>query len=228
MFLFACPLRALAGRAGPNFEPMARKQKIGLENSSTRALLLDTAETMMREEGYAAVTSRRLGARAGVRPQLIHYYFPSMDDLFIALYRRRAETGLRDAAEALRSDKPLRALWAQSADPTDVALKLEFMALGNHRKLFRAETVKHGETLRRLQHEALQRYFAQRGVTPPIPADAIMMLLSSVGFLLILEADAGLTLGHRETEAFIMATLDALETGNPLPLGGAEPKISEA
>jgi AcrR family transcriptional regulator len=196
---------------------MARKQKIGLESSATRALLLDAAEALMREEGYAAVTSRRLGARAGVRPQLVHYYFPSMDELFITLYRRRAEQGLRAAAEALASDQPLRALWAQSADPGDVALSLEFMALGNHRKQLRAETVKHSETLRRMQYEALLRYFTQRGITPPIAPGAIMVLLASVGFLLMLEADAGLSAGHAETQAFIASLLQSLESGGGLP-----------
>ena len=199
---------------------MARKQKIGLESSATRMLLLDAAEAMMREEGYAAVTSRRLGARAGVRPQLVHYYFPSMDELFITLYRRRAETVLRFAEEILQSDRPLNVLWAQSSDATDVALNLEFMALGNHRKLVRAETAKHGEALRRLQLEALQRYFAQRGITPGIAPGAIMMILASTGFLLMLEADAGMSIGHAEAEAFILAAIQSLEaTGNLPPAG---------
>lgn len=196
---------------------MARKQKIGLESSTTRTLLLDAAEAMMREEGYAAVTSRRLGARAGVRPQLVHYYFPSMDELFVTLYRRRAEKILRLADDILNSEQPLKILWAQSADATDVALSLEFMALGNHRKLVRAETARHGEALRRLQLEALQRYFTRRGITPRIPPGAIMIILASAGFLMMLEADAGMITGHAEAETFILAAIHALEATGSLP-----------
>ena len=42
---------------------------------------MDAAEQLLLEEGYAAVTSRRVGARAGLKPQLVHYYFRTMDDL---------------------------------------------------------------------------------------------------------------------------------------------------
>src|SRR5690349_20615746 len=50
-----------------------------------------TAQIML-EEGYAASTSRRVAAKAGVKPALVHYYFPSMDDLFLAVLRDSAET----------------------------------------------------------------------------------------------------------------------------------------
>ena len=64
---------------------VALARRFGLENSKTRTHLLDAAEQLMREEGYAAVTSRRVAAKAGLKPQLVHYYFRTMDDLFIAL-----------------------------------------------------------------------------------------------------------------------------------------------
>ena len=47
----------------------------------------------MLEEGYAAVTSRRVGREAGISSQLVHYYFRTMDDLFLEVFRRRAEEG---------------------------------------------------------------------------------------------------------------------------------------
>ena len=46
------------------------------------------------EEGYAAVTSRRVADAAGLKPQLVHYYFRTMEDLFLEVFRRRAEEGL--------------------------------------------------------------------------------------------------------------------------------------
>ncbi|EUA30299.1 bacterial regulatory s, tetR family protein [Mycobacterium xenopi 4042] len=56
-------------------------------------MLLDAAEQLMLEEGYAAVTSRRVAQKAALKPQLVHYYFRTMDDLFLAAFRRRAEEG---------------------------------------------------------------------------------------------------------------------------------------
>lgn len=73
----------------------------------------------MLEEGYAAVTSRRVAAKAGLKPQLVYYYFRTMDDLFLALFRRRAALGLERQALALASPQPLWALWDLSRDPRD-------------------------------------------------------------------------------------------------------------
>ena len=113
---------------------MTTKRRIGTEDSTTRNALLDAALQLMVEEGYAAVTSRRVAARAGLKPQLVHYYFRTMDDLFIALVRRGAEQNLVRQSRALASPQPLRALWELSCDPTGATLTLEFSALANHRK----------------------------------------------------------------------------------------------
>ena len=50
--------------------------------------MLDVTERIMLRDGYAAVTSRRVEADAGVK---LHYHFGTLDDLFIAVVRRRGE-----------------------------------------------------------------------------------------------------------------------------------------
>ena len=65
----------------------------------------------MLEEGYAAVSSRRVASEAGVNVALVYYYFETMDDLFIALFRRGAERSLERQAEVLASPQPLWGLW---------------------------------------------------------------------------------------------------------------------
>ena len=81
------------------------------EDSKTRIALLDAAQELMLEEGYAAVTSRRVAARAGLNTGLVYYYFGPMDELFVALFQRRAEWMLERQAQALASEQPLWALW---------------------------------------------------------------------------------------------------------------------
>ncbi|CAN7274534.1 TetR/AcrR family transcriptional regulator [Phenylobacterium sp. LjRoot219] len=182
---------------------MTRRQKVGLESSATRIALLDAAELLMREEGYAAVTSRRIGATAGVKPQLVHYYFRTMDDLFIALFQRRAERGVEAAAQAMESDTPLRALWDQSRDPTDVAMNLEFMALANHRKALRVEMGLFGERLRKIQQDALARHFQRRGIDPQISPGVVTLIMAGVGSVLVLEATINMSNAHEATEALV-------------------------
>jgi DNA-binding transcriptional regulator YbjK len=49
---------------------MTTSRRLGAEDSATRTALLDAAQHPLLEEGYAAVTSRRVAARAGLKPQL--------------------------------------------------------------------------------------------------------------------------------------------------------------
>src|SRR5215216_2688553 len=111
---------------------MATSRRTGTETSKTRATLLDVTERLMRDEGYAAVSSRRVASEAGVTAALIHYYFPILDDLFLAVFRRGAEANLERHARALESSQPLRALWDFSIEPAGTVLLEEFIALSNH------------------------------------------------------------------------------------------------
>src|SRR3984893_8602238 len=90
-------------------EGMTSARRIGAPDAKNRGLLLDAAEQLMLEEGYAAVTSRRLANKAGLKPQLVHYYFRTMEELFLEVFRRRAEEGLQVQATALQLPQPL---WA--------------------------------------------------------------------------------------------------------------------
>ena len=132
-------------------------RRIGAEDSKTRAQLLDAAERLLLEEGYAAVTSRRVAAKAGLKPQLVHYYFRTMDDLFLEVFRRRADENLARFERAAAGDRSLRALWQVNADPRGAAFMIEFVALANHRKAIRAEIAAYAERWRATQLDALAR-----------------------------------------------------------------------
>jgi TetR/AcrR family transcriptional regulator len=187
-------------------------RRIGAPDSKTRALLVDAAEQLLLEEGYAAVTSRRVGTKAGLKPQLVHYYFRTMDDLFVEVFRRRAEENLARLERALASDRSLRALWKLSADPRGAAFSIEFVALANHRKAIRAEIARYAERYRTMQLEAISAALADDGVSaercPPIVALLVMTGLSQV---MALEKGLGVRSGHRETSAFVDSMLDRLD-----------------
>ena len=120
---------------------MASPRRIGAPEAKNRVVLLDAAEQLLLEEGYASVTSRRVAEKAGLKPQLVHYYFRTMDELFLAVFRRMAEAGLRRWRAALASPQPLWALWRFMTDPAATRLTMEFMGLANHRKALHAEIV---------------------------------------------------------------------------------------
>ena len=144
---------------------MTSARRIGAPDAKNRGVLLDAAEHLMLEEGYAAVTSRRVAEKAALKPQLVHYYFRTMDDLFLAAFRRRAEEGLEVQAQVLQAPQPLWALWRFSTDPAATAITMEFIALANHRKALKAEIAYYAERFEE-QRKASMTILGRYGVDP--------------------------------------------------------------
>jgi AcrR family transcriptional regulator len=192
----------------------ASSRRVGAETSKTRDTLLDHVEKLMLEEGYASVTYRVLAAKAGVTPSLVQYYFPSLDDIFLAAIRRYSERNLTYLAKALekRSADPLRALWEYSWDEATGALMTEFMALGNHRKNIRAEIAAVTESVRKVQLDALVSKFG-KGARPVgnLSLPALQLLISGLPKFLNLEEGIGVTTAHAEVTAAFERYLDEVE-----------------
>ena len=200
---------------------MASERRIGAPDAKNRTVLLDAAERLMLEEGYGAVTSRRVAEKAGLKPQLVHYYFRTMEDLYLAVFRRRAEQGLKAQAQALESAQPLWALWRYSSDPRITAFTVEFMALASHRDELRAEFARYGEMFRQRERqvltETLQRYGIDATEVPPV---VWAVFATSLSRILVMETALGMSTGHAETLEFVEAWLRQLE-GEPAEAAAA-------
>ncbi|TCN55973.1 TetR family transcriptional regulator [Rhodococcus sp. SMB37] len=171
--------------------------------NETRDLLIQATGDLMLEEGYAAATSRRVAAKAGVNPALVYYYFPTMDDLFVAVLRRGAEANLERQRNALTSESPIRALWEVATEPRGAALLMEFMALANHRKEIRTEIAAYAERYRESQVAALTVILRARGVDlDALPPTLMSVMISSLGATLANESTLGITQGHKDLAEF--------------------------
>jgi AcrR family transcriptional regulator len=185
---------------------------MGPETSATRTQLMDAVEAVMREDGYAALSARNVAARAGLKYQIVFYYFETMDDLLLAAYRRRTETVRAKTEAALASPRPLHAFWEAASDPFDAALSLEYMALSNHNPLVRAETIAFGEQIRRIVSGGLSERLSQL-----VPDDAaftpfaISLAISSIGGILGFESALGIEGGHAQTRTLVEWCLNRLE-----------------
>ena len=173
------------------------------KDDGARQRLLQATAQIMREEGYAAATSRRVAALAGVKSALVYYYFDTMDDLFLALLRYGAEASLREMRQAITDDDPLRALWLINSDPRRAELNTEFMALANHRKVIGAELKAFAERVRDIETAAVTVALRAHGVDlddyPPV---VISMLLAQMARSMCNEAAIGVTDGHLQLRAF--------------------------
>jgi TetR/AcrR family transcriptional regulator, regulator of autoinduction and epiphytic fitness len=201
---------------------MATPRKAKADDGGTRRRLLEATAQIMHDEGYAAATSRRVAAKAGIRQPLVHYYFPTMDDLFLAVLREGADVALDQMRAALTDDNPLRALWALNSDPRRTVLNTEFMALANHRKAIGVELKAYAERVRDMETAAVTMVLRGQGIDlnayPPI---VISMLIAQIARSLCNEDAVGVTLGHDEMRRFVERQIDALtepatvRTANP-------------
>jgi AcrR family transcriptional regulator len=194
---------------------VAASRRVGAETSKTRDALLDCVEKMMLEEGYASVTYRALAAKAGVTPSLVQYYFPSLDDIFLAAIQRYSERNLAVLAEALeaRSADPLHALWDFSWEEATGALITEFMALGNHRKSIQSAIADVTNQVRRIEVEALARKFGKGArLDGDLSLGAVALLITGIPKFLNLEEGVGVNAAHDEVIKAVEKYLDSVES----------------
>lgn len=196
--------------------PPARR--IAGPNAKNRAVLCDAVERIVLTEGSAAVTSRRVAAEAGLKPQLVHYYFASMDDLLVATFERMSEEGLAHQADARGRRFPVRAMWATLSDRRGTSLLVEFVALAAHRPALREAITAQALRFRRMLVEAIAGAGAARGraVTGADDPEALAVFLTAAAEIMAMERSLGLTMGHDAVRASIETLLDDLE-----PLDGA-------
>ena len=175
-------------------------------------MLMDAVEAVMREKGYAAVSARSVAERAGLNYQLVFYYFPSMDDLLLATYRRRTERMLEGLEAALASDRPLHAFWAAASEPSDAALTIEYLALSNHNDIIRAETIQFGELMRRSVAVGLAERLGDRSAEPSqLTPLALSLALNNIGAILGVETALGISGGHEALKDLVGWCLQRLE-----------------
>lgn len=202
---------------------MTAPRKAKSADNGSRGRLIEATAQIMRDEGYAAATSRRVAAAAGVKQALVYYYFPTMDDLFVEVLRAGAEVSLEHMRAMLTAEDPLRALWLLNSDARLTALNSEFVALANHRKAIGAELKAYAERVRDIETAAVTVALRASGIDldeyPPI---AVSMLIAQTARSLCNESAVGVTRGHDELRAFIEGQLALLTM--PAPVSHPAPR----
>lgn len=185
-------------------------RRIGAENSATRAAIVAAAEQVLLEEGYAAASTRRVAARAGLKPSLVHYYFPTTEDLLLEVNAKGAAEGDARLEQALASPDPLRALWKLITDTSQAGLAIEMMALASHRKAIRVEIARHVEAVRARQVQAMRRLIGERLGEQACLPEAFDLILTGIGRALVMERALGVSAGHAEASAWVERWIDEL------------------
>ena len=189
-------------------------RRMGAEGSETWISLLDAAERIIREKGYASVTARQLAKEAGLSPQIAYFYFRSMDDLFEALFKRFATKLLLAIGNIKTAEKPLMALWELSSDPSDAVIYAELMSLSNHRKGLQSLIGEFGAEYNRRQAEIIETELACAGVdsrtwSPHVVASLLETIGRGIAF-----GEGFHIEGHQQVREFVTAFLTTLMNTN--------------
>lgn len=157
------------------------QRRMGKESAENRTLLIETAERLLSEEGYAAITARNVAKAAGLKMPLVYYYFETMDELILEVIRKSSARRSKLFIQAMNAKDPLKSLWELHRDHTKGISTTELIALANHREAIRTEAVAAARHFRTLQIEAVEQQLKSRGIdTDTYPAAGIVTIVTAL------------------------------------------------
>ena len=91
-------------------------------SAGSRKCILEAAEQLFAEAGYANTTIRKVAARAGLSVGTIYLYYGNKEELYSELFRHRLES-FSAMTEPLRDEEPLTAIRGLIDSYLDYAVK---------------------------------------------------------------------------------------------------------
>lgn len=196
-----------------------QREVSGARQQATTALM-DAAEQLLFEVGYAGVTTRRVAEVAGVKHGLVHYYFGSMEELLTQTLERFVEQ-LAAPLEALYADRNLTfaekwriggQFWVEEPTSRFPKILLELLAMGWNMPGLQPRI---GEVHARFRGifahyfgEALREYGLDE---TQFPLKVVVAAVTSYQLGLIVEGLSGVEEGHAELLEWIQRWIDGLE-----------------
>lgn len=206
------------------------KQPISEQRQQVTVRLMDAAERLLYDVGYAGVTTRAVAEEAGVKHGLVHYYFGSMDELLTQTLERFVDQ-LAEALEALYEDPGLSfadkwrlgsQFWVDEPASRFPKILLELLAMGwNMRSLQPRLTQVHARF-----RAIFERHFGQAlrdyGLDETqFPLKVIVAAVTSFQLGLIVEGLSDVHEGHQELLDWIQQWIDGLEENRIRASGSA-------
>jgi AcrR family transcriptional regulator len=190
---------------------MRFSQMTNLASTPARAAaeeaLLDAAERLLVDVGYAGITTRRLAEEAGVNHGLVHYYFGSNEALLVRALERFTERLIARQRDLYAADEPFVEKWRTamrylvSEDATYEKIWLELQALAWNNASLRERLARVNAEWRTVLTEAFEEPHRELGID--LPLDALVSLVVTFNTGIIVERLGGIEAGHRELLAWI-------------------------
>lgn len=181
--------------------------------------VLDAAERLLVDVGYAGITTRRLATEAGLNQGLIHYYFGSMDEVLVQVLERFTERLIARQREMYTRDVPFLEKWRTAMDYLEEDLRAgypkvwcELQAMAWSRPELRKRIARVFDEWRDVLTEAFSGAIDEYGIDQRrYPVEAVVALVMTFNEGIFLERLSGVTRGHRELLAWVEEWLSSLE-----------------
>ena len=167
--------------------------------------ILDAAECLLIDVGYARITTRRLAERAGVNQGLVHYYFGSMEEVLLQTVERFTTRLVERQRSMYASDAPFIEKWRaamryleEDSDSGYQKILLELYALGWNNEAIRNRMRHVHEQWMNVLLPSFEAGLTELGVHKgKYPVEAIVSLVSTFNQGIMLERLSGVDSGHR-------------------------------
>jgi AcrR family transcriptional regulator len=187
-------------------------------HNATAAAFLDAAERLLVEVGYGGITTRRLASEAGANQGLVHYYFGSIDELFVQVLERFTDRLIARQREMYGTDLPFierwRMAWRFQEEDLDAGYSkiwMELQALSWNRPDLRLRIERVNAEWRGVLRDAYERAAHEYGVGDEFPVEALVAMTMTFGQGFALERLEGIDEGHGALLDWIERWLVSLE-----------------
>ncbi len=208
-------------KANPANGRPARSEREAESREAIKGRFLDAAERLLIDEGYAAITTRRVAVEAGANHGLVHYYFGSMDELLARVLERFTERLVERQRAMYSADVPFlekwEAAWRFQEEDLEAGypkIWLELQAASWNRPDLRDRVARVNAEWRAVLTEAFSNAAREYGLDRrQFPVEALVSLMMTFGQGYALERLVGIDQGHRALLAWIGKWLKNLERG---------------
>ena len=190
---------------------MSRPAAKTAARSAAEEALLDAAERLLVDVGYAGITTRKLAEEAGVNHGLVHYYFGSNENVLVRTLERFTERLIARQRELYESDTPFVEKWRTAMRylvAEDLAYEkvwLELQALAWNDVDLRQRLARVNGEWRSVLTDAFAEPHRRLGIEMPLEALVSLVMTFNLGF--IVERLGGIETGHTELLDWIGAWL---------------------
>ncbi len=181
---------------------------------------MDAAERLLIGVGYSGISTRRLAEEAGANHGLVHYYFGSMENLFVRVLERFTERLIARQREMYsRADISGVEKWktAMGYLESDLAagypkVWLELQALGWNRPDIAERLAQVNREWREVLTEAFDRMMSEYEVDRErFPLAGVVSLVMTFNEGIMVERLSGISAGHGDLLEMVERWLEALE-----------------